>query len=195
VTLPGSVQAALAAAQQLGTLRGVVNCAGILAAARVLGRDGPHDLEMFNRVIQVNLVGTFNVVRLAAAAMSTSAPDADGERGVIINTASIAVWEGQIGQAAYSASKGGVASMTLPLSRDLARHGIRVAAIAPGIFDTQMMAAAPPPVLESLKQQAVFPTRLGRPDEYAAFAQHVLENTMVNGAVLRLDGAVRMGAK
>lgn len=189
------VRAAIAVAEELGPFRGVVNCAGILSAARVVGRDGPHDLEQFNRVIQINLVGTFNVVRLAADAMSRQPLDESGERGVIINTASIAVWEGQIGQAAYAASKGGVASMTLPLARELARFGIRVVAIAPGVFETSMMAGAPPPVVESLTAQTVFPSRLGRPDEFAAFAQHIFENPMLNGAVLRLDGAMRMGAK
>lgn len=195
VTSPEQVQAALAAAQSLGPLRGAINCAGILAGARLVGRDGPHDLALFNHVIQINLVGTFNVARLAADAMSRLAPDESGERGVIINTASIAVWEGQIGQAAYAASKGGVASMTLPLARELARVGIRVVAIAPGIFETAMMAGAPPPVVESLTAQTVFPPRLGRPEEYAQFAQQIVENSMFNGAVVRLDGAVRMSAK
>lgn len=195
VTSPEQVQAAIAAAGGLGLLRGAVNCAGILGGARLVGRDGPHDLALFNRVIQVNLVGTFNVARLTADAMSRLAPDESGERGVIINTASVAVWEGQIGQAAYSASKGGVASMTLPLARELARLGIRVVAIAPGIFETAMMAGAPTAVSESLKAQAVFPPRLGRPEEYASFAQQIIENGMFNGAVLRLDGAVRMGPK
>ena len=195
VTTAESVQVAITAAEKLGVLQGVVSCAGILAAARLVGRDGPHDLELFQRVINVNLVGTFNVARLAAAAMAKNEPDEEGERGVIINTSSVAAWEGQIGQAAYSASKGGVAAMTLPLARELGRLGIRVAAIAPGIFDTSMMAGAPPAVVESLAAQAVCPVRLGKPDEFAALAQHIVENRMLNGAVLRLDGAVRMGAK
>jgi NAD(P)-dependent dehydrogenase (short-subunit alcohol dehydrogenase family) len=195
VTDSESVQAAIAAAESLGVLRGVVSCAGILGAARLVGRDGPHDLELFQRVIQVNLVGTFNVARLAAAAMAKNAPDEEGERGVIINTSSVAAWEGQIGQAAYSASKGGVAAMTLPLARELGRLGLRVVAIAPGIFDTSMMAGAPPAVVESLAAQAVFPARLGKPEEFAALAQHIVENRMLNGSVLRLDGAVRMGPK
>lgn len=196
VTSADSVQAALAAAAQFGPLRGVVNCAGILGASRVVGREGPHDLELFARVINVNLIGTFNMIRLAAAAMSQNAPlNDDGERGVIINTASVAAFEGQIGQAAYSASKGGVASMTLPIARELAKLGIRVVAIAPGIFDTAMMQAAPDAVRESLAAQAAFPPRLGKPEEFAALAQHIVENPMLNGAVLRLDGAVRMAAK
>jgi NAD(P)-dependent dehydrogenase (short-subunit alcohol dehydrogenase family) len=196
VTSADSVQTALAAASQFGPLRGVVNCAGILAASRVVGRDGPHDLELFARVMNVNLVGTFNVIRLAAAAMSQNEPlSDDGERGVIVNTSSVAAFEGQIGQAAYSASKGGVASMTLPLARELAKLGIRVMAIAPGIFDTAMMEAAPAAVRESLAGQVPFPPRLGKPEEFAALAQHIVENPMLNGAVLRLDGAVRMAAK
>ena len=196
VTLADSGQAAVdAALRHFGGLNGLVNCAGILGGARVAGRDGPHDLGLFERVIRVNLVGTFNMLRLAAAAMTTSAPNAEGERGVIINTASVATFEGQIGQAAYSASKGGVASMTLPIARELARFGIRVVAIAPGIFETAMMAAAPDAVRQSLEAQAVFPPRLGRAEEYAQLAQQVVENPMLNGCVLRLDGAVRMAAK
>jgi NAD(P)-dependent dehydrogenase (short-subunit alcohol dehydrogenase family) len=196
VTSAADVQAALAALSQFGPLRGVMNCAGILGASRVVGRDGPHDLELFARVINVNLVGTFNVIRLAAAAMSQNEPlGEDNERGVIINTASVAAFEGQIGQAAYSASKGGVASLTLPIARELARFGIRVVAIAPGIFDTAMMAGAPDAVRESLAAQASFPPRFGKPEEFAALAQHIVENPMLNGAILRLDGAVRMADK
>jgi NAD(P)-dependent dehydrogenase (short-subunit alcohol dehydrogenase family) len=174
----------------------VVNCAGILGSARIVGREGPHDLELFARVVKVNLIGTFNVMRLAATAMSRNEPlSADGERGVIVNTASVAAFEGQIGQAAYAASKGGVASLTLPAARELAKLGIRVMAIAPGIFATPMMDAAPEALRESLASQIPFPPRLGRPDEFASLAQHIVENPMLNGAVLRLDGAVRMAAK
>ncbi len=183
------------ALRHFGGLRGLINCAGILGGARVAGREGPHDLASFEKVIRVNLIGTFNMLRLAAAAMATSAPNAEGERGVIINTASVAAYEGQIGQAAYSASKGGVASMTLPIARELARFGIRVVAIAPGIFETAMMESAPAAVRQSLEAQAVFPPRLGRAEEYAQFAQQIVENPMLNGCVLRLDGAVRMAAK
>jgi NAD(P)-dependent dehydrogenase (short-subunit alcohol dehydrogenase family) len=178
---------------KFGALHGVVNCAGILGAARVLGRDGPHDLALFRRVIEINLIGSFNVVRLAAQAMSANRENADGERGVIVNTSSVAAFEGQIGQAAYSASKGGIASMTLPLARDLARHGIRVVAIAPGVFQTPMMDVAPEKVQQSLQAQTVFPQRLGQPGEFAALVQHILENRMLNGSVIRLDGAMRMG--
>lgn len=196
VTSPESAQAAVDIAKsKFGGLHGLVNCAGILAGSRIVGRDGPHDLALFSKVIQVNLIGTFNMVRLAAAAMMTNEPGADGERGVIINTASVSVFEGQIGQAAYSASKGGVASMTLPAARELAKFGIRVVAIAPGVFETTMMQGAPPAVKQSLEEQCPFPPRLGRPAEFAAFARHIVENVMFNGAILRLDGAIRMGAK
>lgn len=176
-----------------GGLHGVVNCAGILGAARVLGRDGPHDLELFRRVIEINLIGSFNVLRLAAQAMAANSPDSHGERGIIVNTASVAAFEGQIGQAAYSASKGGIASMTLPVARELGRHGIRVVAIAPGVFQTPMMEVAPDKVQQSLLAQTVFPRRLGDPDEFASLVQHVIENRMLNGSVIRLDGAMRMG--
>ena len=176
-------------------LRAVVNCAGILGAARVVGREGPHDLELFRRIIEVNLVGTFNVIRLAAAAMAGNEPDAEGERGVLVSTSSVAAFEGQLGQAAYSASKGGVASMMLPIARELGKQGIRCVAIAPGVFGTPMMEAMPDQVRESLESQVPFPPRLGRPDEYAAFAEHILTNVMLNGSVLRLDGAVRMAAR
>ena len=196
VTRADSGQTAVdAALRHFGGLHGLIHCAGILGGARVSGRDGPHDLALFEKVIRVNLVGTFNMLRLAAAAMTTSAPSAEGERGVIINTASVAAFEGQIGQAAYSASKGGVASMTLPIARELARFGIRVVAIAPGIFETAMMQGAPDAVRQSLEAQAVFPPRLGRPEEFAQFTQQIVENPMLNGCVLRLDGAVRMAAK
>lgn len=196
VTSAAEVQSAIEAATQIfGGLHGVVSCAGILGASRVVGREGPHDLELFRRVIEVNLIGSFNVLRLAAQVMAGNEPDASGERGVVINTASVAAFEGQLGQAAYSASKGGVASMTLPIARELARFGIRVVAIAPGVFNTAMMADAPDAVRESLQAQTVFPTRLGDPAEYAAFAAHIVENPMLNGSVLRLDGAMRMQAK
>jgi NAD(P)-dependent dehydrogenase (short-subunit alcohol dehydrogenase family) len=196
VTSTASVEAAIAAAiENFGGLQGVVSCAGILGASAVVGRDGPHDLNLFSRVVEVNLIGTFNVLRLVAHAMSKLEPDEQGERGVIVNTASVAAFEGQLGQAAYAASKGGVASMTLPVARELARFGIRVVSIAPGIFNTAMIAAAPEAVQDSLQAQTVFPKRLGDPAEFAAFAQHIIENPMLNGSVLRLDGAMRMQAK
>jgi NAD(P)-dependent dehydrogenase (short-subunit alcohol dehydrogenase family) len=196
VTDEGSVErAVVAAAEGDGGLAGVVQCAGIVEARRVVGREGPHPLPLFAKVIEVNLVGTFNVLRLAAAKIATAAPDAEGERGVIVNTSSIAAAEGQIGQAAYAASKAGVAGMTLPVARELAALGIRVLTIAPGIFDTPMMAGMSDAVRESLGRQVPFPSRLGRPEEYAALVVHVIENRMLNGAVLRLDGALRMAAK
>jgi len=188
-------RAVAAASEGAEGLAGVVQCAGIVAGNRVVGRDGPHPLALFAKVIEVNLVGTFNVLRLAAARLSVAAPDADGERGVIVNTSSISAFEGQIGQAAYSASKAGVAGMTLPIARELASLGIRVVTIAPGIFDTPLMAGLPEAVRESLGRQAPFPSRLGRPDEFAALVQHVIENRMLNGTVLRIDGALRMAAK
>jgi NAD(P)-dependent dehydrogenase (short-subunit alcohol dehydrogenase family) len=190
-----SVEQAIEASRaSLGALQGVVHCAGILAAARVVGRQGPHDLALFERVIRVNLVGTFNLLRLAAATMTSNAPNEHGERGVIVNTASVAAFEGQIGQTAYAASKGGVASLTLPAARELGRFGIRVIAIAPGAFETAMMAAADE-VRDSLIQQTPFPARLGRPEEFASLVREVIANPMLNGAILRLDGALRMGPK
>ncbi|HEV7802205.1 MAG TPA: 3-hydroxyacyl-CoA dehydrogenase [Burkholderiales bacterium] len=183
------------ARQRWGTLHGAINCAGVAPAERVLGKAGPHRLDLFQRVININLIGTFNVIRLAAEAMAQNAPGADGERGVIVNTASVAAFEGQIGQAAYSASKAGVAGMTLPIARELARVGIRVMTIAPGIFETPMLSAMPSDVQASLGAQVPFPSRLGRPDEYAALVEHIISNTMLNGAVIRLDGALRMGSK
>jgi NAD(P)-dependent dehydrogenase (short-subunit alcohol dehydrogenase family) len=196
VTSEQSAQMAIGAAiKQFGALHGLVNCAGILGAARIAGREGPHDLGLFQKVIQVNLVGTFNMLRLAAAAMTLNPPDDQGERGVIINTASVAAFEGQIGQAAYSASKGGVAALTLPAARELARFGIRVATIAPGVFETAMMQAAPEAVRSSLAEQAAFPARFGCPDEFAKLVQQIIENSMLNGCVIRLDGAVRLAAK
>lgn len=198
VTDEQSVQQALDAMRAaFGGLTGAINCAGIAIAERVLGKQGPHALGSFSKVIQVNLIGTFNVIRLAAAAMAANEPLAgtSGERGVIINTASVAAFDGQIGQAAYSASKGGVAAMTLPIARDLARNGIRVMTIAPGTFDTPMLAGLPEAARQSLGEQVPFPSRLGRPEEYAALARHIVENEMLNGEVIRLDGAIRMAPK
>ena len=196
VTSEADVQQTIATAiKEFGAFTGLVNAAGIGPAARVVGRDGPMPLEQFARVIQINLIGTFNVVRLAAAAMMNNQAAPSGERGVIVNTSSVAAYEGQIGQAAYAASKGGVVSMTLPIARELARFGIRVMTIAPGIFDTPMLAAMPESIRESLGQQVPFPSRLGRPAEYAALVCHVFENEMLNGEVIRLDGAIRMAPK
>jgi NAD(P)-dependent dehydrogenase (short-subunit alcohol dehydrogenase family) len=195
VTDEASVQKGLAAAAELGTLRGVVNAAGIVIAEKVLGKNGPHSFDAFMRIVRVNLGGTFNMIRLAATLMSTTEPEASGERGVIINTASVAAFDGQIGQGAYAASKGGVAGMTLPIARELARYGIRVMTIAPGIFDTPMLASLPPAARESLGQQVPFPPRLGKPSEYAALVKHIIENEMLNGEVIRLDGAIRMAPK
>jgi NAD(P)-dependent dehydrogenase (short-subunit alcohol dehydrogenase family) len=195
VTDEESVEAAVGAALERGPLGGVVNCAGVAIAEKAVGRDGPHSLGSFAKVIGVNLVGTFNVVRLAAAAMVGNEPDEEGGRGVIVNTASVAAFDGQIGQAAYAASKGGVASMTLPLAREFARSGIRVVAIAPGLFDTPMMAGLPEEARESLGDQVPFPSRLGRPEEYAALVRHIVENDVLNGEVIRLDGAIRMAPR
>jgi NAD(P)-dependent dehydrogenase (short-subunit alcohol dehydrogenase family) len=195
VTDEDSVAATVAAAAEAGGLHVAVSCAGIAPAERVLGRQGPHSLARFVAVVQVNLVGTFNVARLAAEAMAANEPLEDGERGVIVNTASVAAFDGQVGQAAYSASKAGVAGMTLPIARELARHGIRVMAIAPGIFDTPMLAAMPDQVRESLGAQVPFPSRLGQPEEYAALVRHIVENRMLNGEVIRLDGAIRMAPR
>ena len=196
VTNEADVNAAIAlAVSSFGALNGAVNCAGVGAPAKVLGKDGPHALDVFQRIININLIGTFNVIRLTAAAMANNTPDEGGERGVIINTSSVAAYEGQIGQAAYSASKGGVNAMTLPIARELARSGIRVVTIAPGLFDTPMMAGLPEAARESLGAQVPFPSRLGHPDEYAALAKHILENIMLNGSVIRLDGAIRMTPK
>jgi NAD(P)-dependent dehydrogenase (short-subunit alcohol dehydrogenase family) len=188
-------KAVAAAAERFGGLQGVVNAAGIGVAEKVLGKNGPHPLDAFERVIRINLVGTFNVIRLAAAAMAAGPATDTGERGVIVNTASVAAFEGQIGQAAYSASKGGIAALTLPVARELARSGIRVVTIAPGIFDTPLLAGLPEPARLSLGQQVPFPSRLGRPDEYAALVRHIVENEMLNGEVIRLDGALRMAPK
>ncbi len=195
VTDEESVGAAVEAALESGPLSGAINCAGVAIAEKALGRDGPHSLDSFTKVIQVNLIGTFNVIRLAAAAMLGNEPDEEGGRGVIVNTASVAAFDGQIGQAAYAASKGGVVSMTLPLAREFARSGIRVAAIAPGLFDTPMMAGLPEEARESLGRQVPFPSRLGRPEEYAALVRHIVENDLINGEVIRLDGAIRMAPR
>lgn len=196
VTSERNVQAAVdLAVEQFGGLQGLINCAGVAIAMRVLSKRGVHDLADFARVIAINLTGTFNAIRLAADAMSRGEPNDAGERGVIINTASVAAYEGQIGQAAYSASKGGIVSMTLPIARELARFGIRVVTIAPGIFDTPMMAGLPEQARLSLAEQVPFPQRLGQPAEYAALAQHIIENEMLNGEVIRLDGAIRMAAR
>lgn len=199
VTSGAEVQAAVDAAAGLGPLRIVVNCAGIATPGKVLGRDGVLPLEAFNEVIQVNLIGTFNVLRLAAAAMVATEPAVTGlggpERGVIINTASVAAFEGQIGQPAYAASKGAVAAMTLPVARELARSLVRVVTIAPGIFETPMMAGLPQEAQDSLGAQVPHPSRLGKPDEYANLVAHIVDNAMLNGDTIRLDGAIRMGPK
>lgn len=196
VTREADVAAAVAAAvAAFGSLQGAVSCAGIVPGERVVGKAGPHTLATFERTIAVNLVGTFNVLRLAAAQMAAQPPEASGERGVIINTSSIAADEGQIGQVAYAASKAGVNGLTLPAARELARHGIRVVAIAPGIFDTPMVQGLSDDLRASLGAQVPFPSRLGKPEEYAELAAHIIENPMLNGNVIRLDGAIRMGAK
>jgi len=178
-----------------GGLHGLVNCAGIAVGEKVLGKEGPHALSSFMRVINVNLVGSFNMIRLAAEAIGKSSPNAAGERGVIVNTASVAAFDGQIGQAAYAASKGGIVAMTLPIARELARFGIRVMTIAPGIFETPMLLGMPREVQEALGKMVPFPPRLGRPAEYAALVGHIVENEMLNGEVIRLDGAIRMQPK
>ncbi|MDX0855539.1 SDR family NAD(P)-dependent oxidoreductase [Sinorhizobium medicae] len=196
VTNEADVTEALAfGRREFGRLHGLVNCAGTAPGEKILGRNGPHGLDSFARAVTVNLIGTFNMMRLAAEVMSQGEPDAEGERGVIINTASIAAFDGQIGQAAYAASKGGVAALTLPAARELARFGIRVVAIAPGIFDTPMMAGMPQDVQDALAASVPFPPRLGRAEEFAALVKHVCENTMLNGEVIRLDGALRMAPR
>jgi NAD(P)-dependent dehydrogenase (short-subunit alcohol dehydrogenase family) len=191
---PDQVAEAVAQAGELGALRIAVNCAGVAWAGRVVGREGPHDLDLFRKVVEINLVGTFNVVRLAAAAMASHDP-LDGDRGVIVNTASIAAFDGQVGQAAYSASKGGVASLTLPLARDLARQQIRVLTIAPGTFDTPMLAGLPEDAREALAADIPHPHRLGDPDDFGLLARQLVENPYLNGEVIRLDGALRMKAR
>ena len=196
VTNEAQVQLAVdTAVQAFGHLHGLVNCAGVAPGERVVGRNGPHKLETFSRVININLVGSFNTLRLAANAMARNAPNSDGERGVIINTASIAAYEGQLGQAAYSASKGGIIAMALPIARELAKLGIRVMTIAPGIFDTPMLAAMSEEIRASLGAQVPFPSRLGQPEEYARLAAFIIANPMLNAEVIRLDGAIRMTAQ
>lgn len=196
VTSESDVQAALAgAAERFGGIHGAVCCAGIAPAATTAGKRGAHPLEVFERVIRVNLIGTFNVSRLAAQAMRDNAPNEGGERGVIVNTASVAAFDGQIGQVAYAASKAAVAGMTLPMARDLASSGIRVVTVAPGIFETPMLAGLPQEVQDSLGQQVPFPSRLGRAEEYAALVRHIFENSMLNGETIRLDGAIRMAPR
>jgi NAD(P)-dependent dehydrogenase (short-subunit alcohol dehydrogenase family) len=188
----GAVAAAIAA---FGAVHGLVNCAGIVYGEKIVGKEGPHSLAGFVRTININLIGTFNVLRLAAEAMAKNTPNAEGERGVIVNTASVAAFDGQIGQAAYSASKAGVAGMTLPMARELARSGIRVMTIAPGLFQTPMAEQIPPEIAEALAKMVPFPPRLGRPPEFAALVRSIVENVMLNGEVIRLDGAIRMAPK
>ena len=196
VTQEKDAQAAIdMALDRFGHLHGLVNCAGIAPGEKVLGRDGPHRLDSFARTIAINLVGTFNMTRLAAAAIGKQEPGADGERGIVVSTASVAAFDGQIGQAAYAASKGGVAAMTLPIARELARFGIRVVTIAPGIFQTPMMAGMPQEVQDSLGRSVPFPPRLGKPAEFAALVRHICENVMLNGEIIRLDGALRMAPR
>lgn len=196
ITDEAAARNAVAAAREtFGALHGLVNCAGVVGGEKVLGRNGPHALESFSRIVTINLIGTFNMLRLAAEVMAEGEADEGGERGVIVNTASIAAFDGQIGQAAYAASKGGVAALTLPVARELARHGIRVMTIAPGIFETPMMAGMSDEVRASLAAGVPFPPRLGKPEEYAALVRHIVENSMLNGEVIRLDGALRMAAK
>ena len=194
----GEVSAANAistAVSAFGALHGLVNCAGVAPAEKVVGKEGPHKLESFAKVININLIGTFNMLRLAAEAMLKNEPDAGGERGVIVNTASVAAYEGQLGQAAYAASKGGIVALTLPVARELARSGIRCLTIAPGIMETPMLLGMPAEVQDALNKMVPFPTRMGKPAEYAALVKHIAENAYLNGEVIRLDGAIRMGAK
>jgi NAD(P)-dependent dehydrogenase (short-subunit alcohol dehydrogenase family) len=196
VTDAASAEAAVSAFRSaFGALHGLINCAGVAPSEKVIGREGPHRLETFARTVQINLIGTFNMLRLAAAAIAESAPDADGQRGVIVNTASVAAFEGQIGQAGYAASKGGVVAMTLPIARELARHGIRVVAVAPGIMETPMLKGMPTEVQDALGKTVPFPSRMGQPDEFARLVIHIIDNTYLNGEVIRLDGAIRMAAK
>lgn len=190
-----AVNAVQKAISAFGAVHGLVNCAGIAPAEKIVGKEGPHRLESFVRTININLVGTFNMIRLAADAMVKNLPDAGGERGVIVNTASIAAYEGQLGQAAYAASKGGIVSLTLPVARELARSGIRCVTIAPGIMETPMLLGMPPEVQDSLNKMVPFPTRMGKPAEFAALVRHIAENPYLNGEVIRLDGAIRMGVK
>jgi NAD(P)-dependent dehydrogenase (short-subunit alcohol dehydrogenase family) len=195
VTSEADGQAVVAAAVEMGTLRGLVNCAGVAPAVKTVGKDGPHPLDVFQRTINVNLVGTFNMARLAADAIGKTDALDSGERGIIINTASVAAYDGQIGQAAYGSSKAAVVGLTLPMARDLARSGIRVMTIAPGIFETPMLMGMPEEVRDALGKMVPFPSRLGRPSEYAQLARAIIENTMLNGETIRLDGAIRMQPK
>jgi NAD(P)-dependent dehydrogenase (short-subunit alcohol dehydrogenase family) len=196
VTDEASATAAIgAAADGFGALHGLVNCAGIVYGEKTVGKEGAHSLAGFVRTININLIGTFNMIRLAAEAMARNSPNAEGERGVIVNTASVAAFDGQIGQAAYSASKAGVAGMTLPIARDLSRNGIRVMTIAPGLFQTPMVGQIPPEIAESLGKMVPFPPRLGRPEEFASLVAEIVRNVMLNGEVIRLDGAIRMAPK
>jgi NAD(P)-dependent dehydrogenase (short-subunit alcohol dehydrogenase family) len=196
VTDEASAKAAIAAAQDgWGALHGLVNCAGIVYGEKTVGKEGAHSLGGFVRTVNINLIGTFNMIRLAAEAMAKNEPNAEGERGVIVNTASVAAFDGQIGQAAYAASKAGVAGMTLPIARDLARNGIRVMTIAPGLFQTPMVGQIPAEIAESLGRMVPFPPRLGRPEEFASLVAEIVRNVMLNGEVIRLDGAIRMAPK
>ena len=190
-----AVNAIQTAISVFGGLQGLVNCAGVAPAEKVVGKEGPHRLESFAKVININLVGTFNMIRLAAEAMQKGEPDAGGERGVIVNTASVAAFDGQLGQAAYAASKGGIVALTLPVARELARSGIRVVTIAPGIMETPMLLGMPAEVQESLGKMVPFPSRMGKPAEFAGLVKHIAENAYLNGEVIRLDGAIRMGTK
>jgi len=195
VSVEADAQAVVAKATQLGKLMGLVNCAGIAPAEKTVGKGGPHSLAVFSKCITVNLIGSFNMIRLCADAMSKNEPEATGERGVLISTASVAAYDGQMGQAAYSASKGGIVGMTLPIARDLARNGIRNMTIAPGIFGTPMMFSFPKEVQDALAASVPFPSRLGTPQDYAKLVQHIFENDMLNGEVIRLDGAIRMAPR
>ncbi len=195
VSETSAVNAIQTAVSNFGALHGLVNCAGVAPAEKVVGKDGPHRLESFAKVININLIGTFNMIRLAAEAMLRNAPDTGGERGVIVNTASVAAYEGQLGQAAYAASKGGIVALTLPVARELARSGIRCMTIAPGIMETPMLLGMPPDVQESLGKMVPFPSRMGKPAEFAALVRHIAENSYLNGEVIRLDGSIRMGSK
>ena len=190
-----AVNAVQTAISVFGGLHGLINCAGVAPAEKVVGRDGPHKLESFARTININLIGTFNMIRLAAEAMMKGEPDAGGERGVIVNTASVAAFEGQLGQAAYAASKGGIVALTLPVARELAKSGIRCVTIAPGIMETPMLLGMPAEVQESLGKMVPFPSRMGKPADFAGLVRHIVENAYLNGEVIRLDGAIRMGGK
>jgi NAD(P)-dependent dehydrogenase (short-subunit alcohol dehydrogenase family) len=195
VTQEADAQAAVAQAVSMGKLMGLVNCAGIAIGAKTVGKEGPHPLASFAKVISINLIGSFNMIRIAADAMCKNDPEPTKERGVLINTASVAAYDGQIGQAAYSASKGGIAGMTLPIARDLARNGIRCMTIAPGLFGTPMMFSMPQEIQDSLAASVPFPSRLGTPADYAKLVKHIVENEMLNGEVIRLDGAIRLAPK